>query len=101
MPNAADQSGANAEPDLASILRARLAGLDPLHLELIDDSARHAGHEGARNGGAHYRLRIVSATFCGKSTLARHRLVYEALGELMRGRIHALTIESRSPDEVR
>lgn len=90
-----------SDSDLASTLRRRLAGLRPLHLELIDDSAQHAGHEGARGGGGHYRLLIVSDSFSGKSTLARHRLVYEALGDLMRGRIHALSIQSLTPDEVR
>jgi BolA protein len=70
-------------------------------LELIDDSARHAGHEGAKGGGGHYRLRIVSAEFQGKSTVERHRLVYSTLGDLMRSKIHALSIQSLSPDEIR
>ena len=84
-----------------TLLRQRLACLAPSQLELIDDSALHAGHEGARGGGGHYRLRIVSAAFNGKSTLQRHRLVFDTLGDLMRCRIHALSIQSLSPDELR
>ena len=91
-----DQSPGNFE----SILRERLAELRPVRLELIDDSAMHAGHSGARSGGGHYRLLIVSAEFSGKSTLARHRLIYNALGELMRSKIHALSIQSFTPEET-
>ena len=80
-------------------LESRLAILDPLRVVLFDDSAKHAGHAGAR-GGAHYRLTIVSPQFAGKSTLARHRLIYAALGELMHGRIHAMSIEALAPGEV-
>jgi len=86
--------------EFENVLRERLAVLAPTHIELIDDSALHAGHSGARSGGGHYRLRIVSSAFAGKSTLARHQLVYCALGDLMRTRIHALSIKSSSPDEV-
>ncbi len=86
--------------EFAALLRERLASLDPQRVELIDDSAKHAGHAGARNGGGHYRLLIVAECFRGKSTLARHRLVYDALGELMRSRIHALSIRSLTPDEA-
>jgi BolA protein len=89
------------EASVETLLRERLSCLAPSQLELIDDSALHAGHEGARGGGGHYRLRIVSASFAGKSTLQRHRLVYDTLGDLMRCRIHALSIQSLSPDEVR
>jgi BolA protein len=83
-----------------ALLRERLASLAPARIELIDDSALHAGHEGAKSGGGHYRLLVVSAAFAGKSTVARHRLVYDALGELMRQRIHALSIKSLTPEEV-
>ena len=86
---------------IETLLRERLSCLAPSQLELIDDSALHAGHEGARGGGGHYRLRIVSAAFVGKSTVLRHRLVFDSLGDLMRCRIHALSIQSLSPDEVR
>lgn len=80
-------------------IREKLDVLAPLQLELIDDSHLHAGHAGARSGGGHYRLTIVSAAFSGKNTVTRHRLVYEALGEMMRKDIHALAIQARTPDE--
>jgi BolA protein len=83
-----------------ALLRERLAPLAPSRIELIDDSAQHAGHEGAKSGGGHYRLLVVSTAFAGKSTVIRHRLVYDALGELMRRQIHALSIKSLTPDEV-
>lgn len=92
-------SGSSFE-EFESLLHNRLAGLHPLRLELIDDSARHAGHAGARSGGGHYRLLIVSAEFSGKSTLIRHRMIYDALGELMRSKIHALSIQSLAPEEA-
>ena len=84
--------------DVEALLRERLASLAPLAIEIIDDSALHAGHAGAGQGG-HYRLRIVADAFSGKSTVARHRLVYAALGELMRSRIHALSLKALAPEE--
>jgi len=81
-------------------IRSRLAQLEPTRLDLIDDSALHAGHAGARSGGGHYRLSIVSAAFSGKNTVARHRLIYAALGEMMRREIHALAIQAQSPEEL-
>ena len=84
-----------------ALLREKLAGLQPRSLELIDDSALHAGHAGAKSGGGHYRLRIVSESFTGKPTLARHRMIYTALGELMHAKIHALSIISLTPEEDR
>ena len=88
------------DDDLESVLRERLANLTPLRLELVDESAKHAGHEGAKSGGKHYRLLIISTEFSGKSTLLRHRLIYDTLGELMRSKIHALSIQSLAPDEM-
>jgi len=85
--------------DIESLVRERLAFLSPLRLELIDESAQHAGHAGAGNGG-HYRLLIVSPQFAGKTTLQRHRIIYDALGELMQCRIHALSIRSLTPEEA-
>ena len=81
-------------------LRERLAALQPLEIEIEDESHRHAGHAGALGGGGHYKLRIVSAAFAGKGTVARHRLVYEAAGDLMRGPVHALAIRALTPEEV-
>jgi BolA protein len=83
-------------PDL---IRERLASFAPEHIEIIDDSAKHAGHAGARSGGGHYRLAITSRAFEGLKTMQRHRLVYDALGPLMRQEIHALSIDARTPEE--
>jgi BolA protein len=80
-------------------MRTRLAALDPVAVTIEDDSALHAGHAGARDGGGHYRLGIVSPRFAGCRTIERHRLVYDALGPLMRREIHALSITASSPDE--
>lgn len=88
------------DDDLESVLRERLANLTPLRLELVDESAKHAGHEGAKSGGRHYRLLIISTEFSGKSTLLRHRLIYDTLGELMRSKIHALSIQALAPGEA-
>lgn len=85
--------------DVAAQIRERLAALAPTRVELDDESALHAGHAGAKGGGGHYRLRIVANAFAGKNTVARHRLVYQALGDLMKQRIHALAIEARTPEE--
>ena len=81
------------------INREALAALQPVTLEVVDDSHRHAGHEGARDGRGHFTVRIVSPVFAGKAPLARHRAVYAALGEMMQTDIHALAIEARTPDE--
>ena len=86
--------------EIQSKMRARLAALNPTVLEIIDESHKHAGHAGARDGGGHYVLNIVSAQFSGKNTVARHRMIYSALGELMKREIHALTILARAPDET-
>jgi len=86
--------------DLAALVRRRLTVLAPLSLELIDDSERHAGHLGARAGGRHFRLRIVSSRFTGLGRLARHRLVHEALGDLLHGPIHALGVQALTPAEI-
>jgi BolA family transcriptional regulator, general stress-responsive regulator len=87
---------------VAETIRARLAALEPQALDLVDESEMHRGHAGYREGGAtHWRLSIVSARFSGQSTLARHRMVYEALGSLMQHPIHALAITARSPEETK
>ena len=78
-------------------IRERLtAALEPLELEVEDDSALHAGHVGAREGG-HYRVRIVSPRFVGLAPLARHRLVYAAVADLIGRGVHALSIDARLP----
>ena len=82
-------------------IRAALqAALQPEALEVVDDSHRHAGHEGARDGRGHFTVRIVSPVFAGKAPLARHRAIYAALGEMMQTDIHALAIEAKAPGEV-
>ena len=73
----------------------------PLSLEVTDDSHRHAGHEGARDGRGHFSVRIISPAFSGLAPLARHRAVYAALGNLMQTDIHALAIDARAPEEIR
>lgn len=83
---------------LEQTLRVRLAELEPVHLELEDESARHAGHAGAGEG-SHWRLVIVSQRFLGLDLLARHRLVYGLLDDLLRSTVHALRIDARTPDE--
>ncbi len=75
--------------------------LSPSDLDLTDDSHRHAGHAGARDGRGHFTVRIVSQLFDGMNPLARHRAVYAALGDLMTTDIHALVIDARSPEETR
>lgn len=85
---------------LEATIRERLSALAPVALELIDDSHLHAGHAGARSGGRHYRLSIVSEQFSGRRTMERHRIIYAALGDLMQRDIHALSIVARAPDET-
>jgi BolA protein len=87
---------------IASRIRSRLdAALSPTKLDLVDESARHAGHAGARpEGETHFRLTIVAETFAGKRLVDRQRMVYTALGDLMRTDIHALSITALSPAEA-
>jgi len=84
----------------ADLIQQRLAALEPETCNLEDESAQHAGHAGAASGGGHFRVTIVSSKFRNLSTLARHRLVYETLGELMQREIHALSITALTPEEL-
>lgn len=86
-------------PVMAQIRTALERSLAPRSLEIIDDSARHAGHEGARSGG-HFRVTLVADAFRGRSQLERHRLVYAALAPLMGSGVHALNIVARAPEEA-
>jgi len=70
----------------------------PTDLKIIDDSHQHAGHASAKGGG-HYRVRIVSPAFSGQTTIQRHRMVYAALGRLMDGEIHAVSIQAYTPED--
>lgn len=84
----------------AAIRAALEAALAPVALAVRDDSHKHAGHAGARDGRGHFAVSIVSEAFAGLAPLARHRRVYAALGELMQTDIHALAIEARTPAEA-
>jgi len=85
--------------DRVSRIRAAIEKeLAPTRLEVIDDSARHAGHPGAREGG-HFRVRLTSVAFRGKSPIQRHRLVFAAVSGLMKTDIHALNIDALTPEE--
>ncbi len=84
----------------ADLILQRLAVLEPETCTLEDESAQHRGHAGAAGGGGHFRVTIVSPKFRNLSTLVRHRLVYESLGELMQREIHALSITALTPEEL-
>jgi BolA family transcriptional regulator, general stress-responsive regulator len=89
------------DPRIAQI-RSRLeAAFTPDVLEIVDESHRHAGHAGAKDGRGHFFVRIVSDRFEGAKPLARHRMVYAALGPMMQTDIHALSLEALSPTESR
>ena len=87
-----------ANPERVERMRRLLAdAFAPTELEVIDDSHRHVGHAGAREGKGHFTVRIASAVFAGMSPLARHRAVYAALGDMMETDIHALSIQATVP----
>ena len=88
------------EQRVAAIRAALEAAFAPLSLQVRDDSQRHAGHAGARDGRGHFHVEIVSDAFSGLSPLARHRAVYSAVGDLMATDIHALSLHARSPDDA-
>lgn len=81
-------------------LTERLQALEPDHLEVVDDSHHHAGHAGAADGRGHFTALIVSKRFTGLNTLRRHRLVYEAVGDMMTTDVHALSIQALAPGEA-
>jgi BolA protein len=82
------------------LIREKLAALEPESIDIEDESADHAGHEGAKGGGGHYRLTLVSPRFSGQPLQARHRMIYGALAPLMNQYIHALAIHAYAPDEI-
>ena len=83
------------------MIRERLAReLAPVSLEIIDESAKHAGHAGAASGGGHFIVHIVADSFRDKTLIQRHRLVYDAVGDIMHREIHALSIQAKTPDEA-
>ncbi len=84
----------------ARIIKTTLENqLEAVHVQIIDDSAAHAGHLGAQGGGGHYRVIVVSARFEGLSPVASQRLVYQALSELMTTDIHALEMRTLTPEQ--
>jgi len=83
---------------LADEIKLRLQTLSPSQLDIQDNSALHAGHKG-NGGGGHFTLRIVSEAFCGLTAVARHRMIYQALSDLMPHQIHALSIRAIASDE--
>lgn len=86
------------DPAREERLRQRLvARFAPLQLSIADESHHHAGHAGAAGGQSHYRVRIVAEAFRGLSAVARHRLVYSTVDDMMRTDIHALAIEALPP----
>jgi BolA family transcriptional regulator, general stress-responsive regulator len=87
--------------NLADLIRERLAPLAPATLEIFDDSAEHAGHAGVlESGGGHFEVLLVSPAFAGKSAVARHRMVYQAVADLIPHRVHALAIRAYAPGEL-
>lgn len=86
--------------NVADLIRERLSVLAPESISIEDDSAQHAGHEGARGGGGHYQIVVVSERFAGQPLQARHRMIYDALGPLMHREIHALAIRAYAPTEI-
>ncbi len=84
---------------VAQIGQRLSAALAPTELEITDESHLHAGHAGARSGRGHYTVRIRAPAFNGKTAIQRHRLVYDALGEMMQTDIHALSIKALAPLE--
>ena len=92
----ASTSSSSRSERLASRLRDALA---PVQLAVVDDSHLHAGHAGAADGRGHFRVNVVSERFTGLPVVRRHRLVYEAVGDMMATDIHALSIKALAPGE--
>lgn len=93
-------TGASLDTRLERIRAALQAALAPIELEVGDDSALHVGHAGAASGGGHYSVKIVSSRFEGLRLVMRHRLVYDAVHDMMRAEIHALAITALAPSEL-
>lgn len=88
-----------SEARLKRIRTCLVGALDPVEIEVTDDSAAHAGHAGAASGRGHFSVLLRAEAFAGKSAIERHRMVYAALGSLMQTDIHALAIRALAPGE--
>jgi len=86
---------------VVAAIEQRLAELEPELLEIYDESREHAGHAGAKDGGGHYQVLIVSRRFEGESRVGRHRMVYQALDVMLHKQVHALSITALTPQELR
>jgi BolA protein len=93
-------ASAGVDPTVG-LMEQRLAALEPELIQIYDESAEHAGHAGAASGGGHYQLIVVSRRFEGQSRVTRHRLVYQAVADLMQTQVHALSITALTPEELR
>jgi len=93
-------ASAGVDPTVG-LMEQRLAALEPELIQIYDESAEHAGHAGAASGGGHYQLIVVSRRFEGQSRVTRHRLVYQAVADLMQTKVHALSITALTPAELR
>ena len=85
--------------DRLSLIRKALSSLNPTVLTINDESYLHAGHAGAKKGGGHFAVNIVSDAFTGKTAVQRHQMIYQALGDLMNTEIHAVSINAKTNDE--
>ena len=89
----------NSEQRLAEIHARLESALSPESLQVEDEGHMHIGHEGSKDGRGHFRVLVVSAHFQGKTPIQRHRLIYQAMGDLMQTDIHALAIDAYTPEE--
>jgi BolA protein len=90
----------NTQQRLIEMRRRLESAFQPQVMELVDEGHLHVGHAGAKDGRGHFRLHIVSESFAGKNLVQRHRLIYQAMGDLMQSDIHALAIEAQAPDDI-
>lgn len=88
------------EPRIAQIRTKLIDAFAPHQLDIVDESYKHAGHEGARSGGGHFNVTIVADAFAGQTPIQRHRMIYTALGEELKQAIHALSIKAYAPAEI-
>jgi BolA protein len=100
LPYIGEMTDQRTGPVAAEMLRRLNSALDPSRIELIDESEQHLGHAGYNpDGESHFSLRIESPAFAGKNRVERQRMIYAALGDLMRERVHALSIRAIAPGE--